>query len=198
LRDWIDLHREVNRLDLTGRQKNAERDRFEEWCVLAEEQVLVALAARAESRAQELERETGAYIRVSTSGAVPVATATGPVSRPRFRMVSLELGACRVDVYSARAVYESPCFHLGVLQGRTASVRFPVMASIPGCLVVRLEDDGFELLVPPPLEITLDFPASPPVAASGRAPERRTTSMDAVLLRAFELLVGAHQSTRAA
>lgn len=177
MQTWPELHREVDRLDIGERRATSEREAFERWCAIAEDGVLFALAAAAESRARELQAETGAIVRVSTSGVAQAES--GPVPRPR--VVSLELGSSRVDLYSVRATAESPRLHLGVLRGAT-STRFPVLASLPGCLVVRRSDGGFDLIVPPSSRTKEAYP--------------ETTSIDALVLRAFELLVGTHQSTR--
>ena len=191
MQTWPELHRELNRLDVGNRRQAAERESFERWCAIAEDRVLSALAARAASRARELEVETGAHIRVSTSGTAPSPSGPG---FSRVRVLTLELGSSRVDVYSVRATAESPSIHLGVLRGATTT-RHPVLAALPGCLVVRRSDGGFDLLLPPsPLAPSLPSAASPAAKAPG---DRRTTSIDALVLRAFELLVGAHRSTRA-
>jgi len=191
LRTFADLHRAVDLLDLSERRARKERERVEQWFAVTEERVFSALGAEARARASELEKATEAIIRVSTSGTAGQPGAPrAPVQQPRdfrIRAVSLELGSSRVDVYSMRGAGEAVRLHFGVSRGATGIVRFPVMASFPGCLVVRNEDGGFELLLPV---------CQPPGGVPGDAPERRATSIDAVVLRAFELLVAAHQSTR--
>jgi hypothetical protein len=177
LQTFTDLRRWVDRLDLGDRRATAAREIFERWCAAAEDQVLSALAARLATEAAALAARTGVKVRLSASS----GERSSSESVLGVRALSIELGSSRVEVYSVRGAAESPRVHLGVLRGAT-STRFPVMATVPGCLVVRREDGGIGLIVAP-------IPAATPS-------ERRATSIDAVALRAFELLIGAHQSTR--
>jgi hypothetical protein len=93
--------------------------------------------------------------------------------------VAVALGASRVDLYSVREPGSAPCLHLGIQRAAT-STRSPVFTTLPGALLVRRTDDGFDALrLPLPSEGT----------------ERPRTTIDWLVLRAFELLVGTHRST---
>jgi hypothetical protein len=175
MRTWPELRDEILRLDLGGIRVTAERAAFERWCRDAEARVQDAVHRAATARAEALLRETGASVTVSAGAGSRGTTA----ERPRFSVVSLALGRSRVDVYSVRAPGESPSLHYGVLRGAT-STRFPVLAPVPGCLVIRRDDGELELLAAP----------DPRSEDSPRA----TTTVDGVVLRAFELLVGAHRA----
>jgi hypothetical protein len=100
----------------------------------------------------------------------------------RFHVVSLALGSSRLDLYPARELGETPAIHFALTRAPTTT-RFPVIVSLPGCLIVRRDNGQIALLG---------------AEARGLPDMRPSVTFDAVVLRAFELLMGAHHSTRRA
>jgi hypothetical protein len=169
---WPGLYADVDRLDISGRRREAARAEFESWARSAEESVLTCARALAALRASELRAQTAVEVVVEPrQGRIRPSASPGPVS--------LRLGTSRVHLYSVRNPTSSPCLHLGIQRGAT-STRFPVFATLPGVLVVRSGADAFELL-------------GLPIPEDGTPPE--TVRLEALVLRAFELLIGAYRST---
>jgi hypothetical protein len=180
---WKGFLDEAERVDVAERHAGSARATFEMWALRTEERVLAELNAEAGLRALEFADVTGAVVRVEASvNPVP------PHQRSRWRTVSLRLGASRVEVYSVRNPGESPTVHLAVLRGPT-STRYPVFATLPGALVIRATNDGVD-----PTGTDFELLALP-LAAPGV--DRRRTTIDALVLRAFDLLLGMHRSVRA-
>jgi hypothetical protein len=156
-----------------------DRAQVEQWCELAEEWVLSTLASIALSRSAELAARSDLHVRV-VQAAAPSAGQS-----PRFRVVSLALGGTRLDMYASRDSRDacgSPAVHFALTRAPTTT-RFPVVMTLPGCSIVR-RDNGEIALLGPPLE-----------ELSGMRP---TVTFDAVVLRALEILIGAHHSSRRA
>lgn len=173
---WSELFQQVDALDLSGRRFRAEGAEFEAWCQTAERALLAELGDLAESRATELALRTEVQVLVSRAVQGPALSDQGP----RASAVELRLGETRVYLYSARELGESPAVHLAVRRGG-ASTRCPVLASLPGALVVRGEGGSPRLLsLPRPLD-------APPSEAH--------PSPDDLVLRAFEVLIAAHRGT---
>jgi hypothetical protein len=168
---WPGLYDEVDRLDLSRRRLLAARAEFESWARSAEAGALAALHAHAVLRAAELVERTG--LELSVEPRDPAGARYAPP-------VSLRLGSSRLDLYSVREPETAPCVHLGVQRGAT-STRFPVFTTLPGVLLVRSSEARFDVL-------------ALPIAESG-TPER--TSLEALLLRAFAILIGSYRSTLA-
>lgn len=166
---WPSLYAEVDRLDLSQRRLLAAQAEFEEWAHRAEGQAFAEAHAAAAFRARELWQRTAVQIVVEM-----------PERPTRWMRVSLRLGASRADLYSVRSAGSSPCIHLGVQRAPT-STRCPVFTTLPGALLVRRPDGGFDALC-------LPLPAD--------AGHCLRTTMDGLVLRAFELLCGAHGSTQ--
>jgi hypothetical protein len=170
---WRGLYAEVDRLDLSKRRLLAAQLEFESWAHHAEQQAIAEAQACATLRARELREQTGVEVFVEA----PQHTVPGaPASR--WMRVSLRLGASRADLYSVRSAGSSPCIHLGVQRAAT-STRSPVFTTVPGALLVRRSDDGFDALC-------LPLPAD--------GVECPRTSTDELVLRAFALLCGTHRS----
>lgn len=154
-----------------------DRAQFEQWCELAEEWVLSTLASIALSRSAELAAHGDWNVRV-----LRAASHGRNGSGPRYRVVSLALGASRVDIYSTREPGQTPSIHFAVTRAPTTT-RFPVVMTVPGCVVVRRPNGEIALI------------AALAEHSSGLRP---AMAFDAVVVRAFELLVGAHRSARRA
>jgi hypothetical protein len=171
---WQGLFADVNRLDLSRRRLHAAQAEFEAWAASAEERALSYAHAVATLRARELHRNTSLRVLVE---APPRFVSDG--LRASHHRVGVVLGASRVDLYSVREPAAAPYLHLGVQRAPT-STRAPVFTTVPGALLVRRADDGFDAL-------------SLPIPAEGS--DRPRTTIDALVLRVFELLVGTHVST---
>jgi hypothetical protein len=169
---WPGLYDEVDRLDLSKRRFDAARAEFESWAARTEERALAEAYTSARVRARELYERTAVAVT-----AEEIRTRPGSSFGSRL---SLGLGASRVDLYAVRNPGSSPCLHLGVQRAAT-STRAPVFTTLPGALLVRRFDDGFDALCLPVPADTGDCP---------------TITMDGLVLRAFELLIGTHRSTR--
>jgi hypothetical protein len=172
---WLGLYAEMDRLDLSKRRLLAAQGEFESWARSAEQRAIAEAQAAATLRARELWERTAV-------GVVVEAPQRSEPDRPgpRWLRVSLRLGASRADLYSVRSAGSSPCLHLGVQRAAT-STRFPVFTTVPGALLVRRSDDGFDAL-------SLPLPAD--------SADRPRTTIDGLVLRAFELLCGAHRSAQ--
>jgi hypothetical protein len=169
--NWPGLYEEVDRLDLSKRRLHAARAEFDSWARTAEDTVLVAAHATAVSRARELFLRTGLGLTVESRSLPPGRSlAAAPVT--------LRLGTSRVDLYSVRAEASAPCLHLGVQRGAT-STRYPVFTTLPGVLLVRSGNAHFELLALPVQDHV----------------EPARTTVEALVFRAFDLLIGAYRST---
>jgi hypothetical protein len=160
--------------DRDSLQDSADRAQFEQWCELAEDWVLSTLASIALSRSAELEDRSGLMVRV-----VRAPTTRALRGGARFHVVSLALGSSRLDLYPAREVGETPAIHFALTRAPTTT-RFPVIISLPGCLIVRRAGGEIALLG---------------AEARGLPDMRPSITFDAVVLRAFELLIGAHHSS---
>jgi hypothetical protein len=173
---WSLLFAQVDALDLSGRRALSSAAEFEAWSDFAERALLEELQRIAELRAAELRELTDVRVAVSRLEPGPDLSARGV----RVGVLELGLGAARVYVYSVRERGQSPAVHFA-LRRESAFTRHPVLASLPGCLVVRSESGAAELLaLPRPL---------------GDCTEPRPTPDDLVF-RAFELVVAAHRGTR--
>ena len=172
---WNELFENVARRQSASERASADRAGFEQWCELAEDRVLETLGSIALSRSAELAARAGVRATVRR-----LTTRRHTGAGAHNRILSLELAGSRVDVYSTREFGQSPSLHLAVMRAPTTT-RFPVMTSLPGALVVRRDDGGITLLGAKPGDVI----------------PRPVTSYDAIVLRAFELLVGAAESVRA-
>lgn len=171
---WPGLFHEIDRLDVAGRRARAVQAEFEQWAALAERRTMADARLAAVARADEVRDQTGLETAVTGPAGPEGVSRLGTT----WSAVSLSLGTCRVDLYSVRRPAESPMVHFGVTRGPTLT-RHPVLATLPGALVVRRAGNGLEYVALP----------------LSRDHERSTTTLDALVLRAFELLVGAHCST---
>jgi hypothetical protein len=165
---WPGLYAETDRLDLSKRRLLAAQAEFESWARDAERRAIAEAQACATARGRELLERTGVGVVVEA-----------PQPGTRWMRVSLRLGASRADLYSVRSPGSSPAIHLGVQRAAT-STRFPVFTTVPGALLVRRPDDAFDALC---LPLPTDARGCP------------RTSIDGLVLRAFELLLGTHRST---
>ncbi len=171
---WPGLFADVDRADLSSRRLVAAQAEFEAWAGHAEECAFVEAHRIAVHRADELHARTAVRVAVDAR-----RLSAGKSRQASPRSIGLELGASRVHLYSVRELGTAPCVHLGIQRAATTS-RSPVFTTLPGALLVRRPDDGFDALCLP-------------VPTDGRDCPR--TTIDALLLRAFELLVAAHRST---
>jgi len=168
---WDGLFAQIDRADPLERRLSAERAAFERWAVAAEQRIMSEIARHAGARARETRTRTGLIVDISARvGTSEIASFGGA-----HRLVSLSLAGSSIDLYSVRAAGESPIVHLACERAPTSS-RFPVIVTVPGCLVVRSYDSGARLLALPGCE---------------------PTTVDELVLRAFTLLFGAHQSVAA-
>jgi len=165
---WAGLFQHVAELDPLGRRLQADRAEFERWAASAEQRVMDDLARIATARGENIRARTGIVVDVLTRIEKTSLSSFGGA----HRLVALSLSGSSVDVYSVRSPGESPSIHFACARAATTS-RFPVLVTVPGCLVVRAGRSEVRLLTVP-----------------GHTP----TSIDAVVLRAFGLLVGAFQS----
>lgn len=158
-----------------GDRDSADRAQFEQWCELAEEWVLSTLASIALSRSAELAARSTLEVRVVQ----PPRERSSDGRRPSFRVVSLALGSARVDLYSAREPGQTPAIHFALTRAPVGN-RFPVVMSLPGCLIVRRGNGEIVLLG---------------AEARGLPDMRPALTFDAVVVKAFELLIGAYHAT---
>jgi len=174
---WSLLFSQVDALDLSGRRALSSAEDFEAWSDSAERALVEELHRIADLRSAELARHTDVRVLVSRPVPGPDLTLRGA----HIGVLELALGTTRVYVYTARERGQSPAVHLA-LRRESASTRHPVLASLPGCLLVRGDTGAAELLpLPRPL--------------GDHAEEPRPTPDDLVF-RAFELLVAAHRGAR--
>lgn len=168
---WAGLFRRVSELDPLDRRAEADRAEFEQWAASAEQHVMDEVLRVAAARAKDLFAQT----EVSVDVLARLENGTLASFGGAHRLVALSLSGSSVDLYSVRAAGESANIHFACARAPTGS-RFPVIVTVPGCLVVRAARSGFRLLTVP-----------------GNTP----TTVDAVVLRAFALLIGAVQSVSA-
>jgi hypothetical protein len=171
---WPALFADVDRMELSRRRLLAAQAEFEAWALGAEARALSYAHAVTLLRAGELYRHTSVQVVVDA----PPRNVSHRLNASH-RRVGVALGASRVDLYSAREPGSAPCLHLGIQRAAT-STRTPVFTTLPGALLVRRPDDGFDAL-------------RLPVPTDGRDCPR--TTIDWLVFRAFELLVGTHRST---
>jgi len=165
-----------------GDRVSADRAQFEQWCELAEEWVLSTLASIALSRSAELAARSTLNVRVVQPPREHSSVHSGK-GRSSFRVVSLALGSARVDLYAAREPGQTPAIHFALTRAPVGN-RFPAILSLPGCLIVRRGNGEIVLLG---------------AEARGLPDMRPAVTFDAVVLKAFELLIGAfHATPRAA
>jgi hypothetical protein len=130
------------------------------------------LARASKSRAKEIEARTGVVVKVAYQVAgLPLASFGGA-----HGVVSLAFQLNAVDLYATRQDGGSPNIHFACQRAPTSS-RFPVVVTLPGCIVVRAGRAGYRLLT---------------------LPERAPTTVDEVVLHAFALLFGTAESVRQA
>jgi hypothetical protein len=175
---WADLYLRLQNLEANERAKEAQdqerhsvRAAFERWCSAAETSTMEILYRNALSRAAVLEGRTGARITVEC----PSHPLSFTRSQETVRVLLLAFGAARVYVYSSRHGGASPYVHIATT--RVSATRFPVLVSVPGCLLRRHTDGGIELV---------DL----------RDELRRSITFDAVVLRAFDLLIAGAERRR--
>jgi hypothetical protein len=171
---WQSLYADVDRMDLSKRRLVAAQAEFEAWAARAEERALRYAHAVATLRANELERNTAVKMLVEAPPRV-----VGRRLNASHQRVAVTLGASRVDLYSVREPGSAPYLHLGIQRAATGS-RTPVFTTLPGALLERRADDEFDALA-------LPFPQGDI--------ERPRTSIDWLVFRMFELVVGTHRST---
>jgi hypothetical protein len=167
---WNELFENVARKQAASLRATADRAGFEQWCELVEDSVLETLGSIALSRSAELAARSGVRVDVRR-----LTTRRHSGAGPHNRILSLALGGARVDLYSTREVGHEPALHYALMRS-SGSTRFPVITSLPGCTLVRRADGGVTLL------------SNALADGSGIRP---VLTYDAVVLRAFELLLGA-------
>jgi hypothetical protein len=172
---WSLLFAQVDALDVSGRRAASNVTDFEQWGDGAELALVDELFSIAERRAADMAQHTDVAVSVARSHPGPDLALRGA----RISVLELALGATRVYVYSVRERGQSPAVHLAVRRD-SPSTRHPVLASLPGCLVVRSEDGAATLLpLPRPLDAT---------------PTELHPTPDDLVFRAFELLVATQRS----
>lgn len=146
--EWSELYQRYADLDAErqANEKNradaaeAARQR-ETWCSDVEDRVMAALAKVAQRRAREFGESTGATVEVDYPAEKPIfAQELGH----RMSFIGLRLGGSRVHIYSTRPHAMLPHVHL--VHTHQSDATRKRLVSIPGCVVVRSGDDGFELL----------------------------------------------------
>lgn len=175
---WAELFRRMENLEADKRTKEADdrerqsvRAAFERWCTAAEASTMEALYRNSLSRAAALEGRTGARITVEC----PSQPLSFTRSNETVRVLLLAFATTRVYVYSSRHGAATPYVHIGTT--RASATRFPVLVSVPGCLLRRGTDGGIELI-----DLRDDL--------------RHPISSDAVVLRAFDLLIAGAERRR--
>jgi hypothetical protein len=177
---WNELFENVARKQAASLRATADRAGFEQWCELVEDSVLETLGSIALSRSAELAARSTVRVDVRR-----LTTRRYSGAGAHNRILSLVLGGSRVDLYSTREVGQVPALHYALMRTSASphrGSRFPVITSLPGCTLVRRADDGVTLLSAAP-----QSPGAP----------RPVVTYDAMILHAFELLLGAAEATRA-
>lgn len=169
---WDGLLRRIDEIDPLDRRLQAERARFETWAASVEARVMEDLGRVAREKAREARSRTGVSIVVeSASSARPGASFGGA-----HRRLTLSFAGSSVDIYSTRPEGQSPNVHLACQRAPTTS-RYPVVVTLPGCMVIRSDEPpGYRLL---------------------GLPDRSSTDPEAFVLRAFGVLVGSFESVLA-
>jgi len=168
---WAGLFRRIDDLDPLDRRAHSERTRFQEWAVSAERRVMADFARVARAKSRETQARTGVCVAVALEEHAPSLSSFAGTRH----VVSLAFAGSSVGLYATRPAGEAPSVHMACQRAATTS-RYPVLVTLPGCLVIRSGDFGYQ-----PISL----------------PERVPTSVDAVVLRAFVLLFGAFESMTA-
>ncbi len=184
--DWDRLYKKVRsadsiRRELALRDIAAHEDRaaFDEWCERVTDLVLTALRDHAIRRAREFEQASGHVVYVKYPSHDPIGGADGP----SMKFMRFALDGTTLHLYSHRAPGSLPYLHWAVAERTSGTDERSRLApfrrrieSIPSCMIVRLEDEAFELRSNP---------------ARGAAEEKRVITVDDVVFQAFDLLVDA-------
>ena len=168
---WGELYGVLSRAVDSERTAQATRTAYEQWCRDAEEDVMSQLHRGAIARAQDIQQRTGSVFGVQ----YPVEPAwMRPQAGVSVRVLGLTFRAAGVDLYWYRAAGGRPFVHLAHMRASPGQSRFPVVISLPGCRVERTLDSQTQLR-----------------DVSSPAVVDRLMSPDALLLRAFTILVNA-------
>jgi hypothetical protein len=180
---WTRLCDQFARQDAVRRERQrrcaeavAALQEFHDWCTRTEQSLMETLASVARARGKEFCDRTGAAVTVTHPSDPPIESAA---SGHRMAFLCIELRACRVYVYVTRGPGALPYLHYA--RARDACDARPGrIVSLPGFLVARRGSDDYELRA-------LDCAARP---------ETDRASLDAVVYRAFELLVAGSGPSR--
>ncbi len=183
LKDWDQLYKHFNNVES---RRSAELRRqveeqealreFEVWCSDAIERLMNDIKTAALARSEEFLRKTGHELTVQYPSGAPILAPSGG---PEIRFLKLGLGDAQVHVYSSHAA--GGLTHIHLLPSRTTSLKHnDRLVSEPGAFIVRRTDNQYELR----------FLRGDPEGVAGLP-----MSLDALLFRAFRLLVRWAQDT---
>jgi hypothetical protein len=167
---WTRLYERFDQIERFSRDRDehaAAARELHAWAERATDAVMRSVQEVAAERAKQFADRTGGAVTVRYPARPPLVHASGA----KLTFLELGLAGSALHVYSHRGAGDLPFFHLVVLSARAPGQRPRRMLSLPGCFAARLPDAGYELR-----------------RADGNRPAQRT-DVDALVLRAFELLV---------